>query len=108
MTLAPNFEMALYLAQATGSCIVTDSRPRWDEMRRTLLKPTGWLGAEMPTLADGIGRATFAFPQHPGDVEDLYGAAPFVDCRAALRDSFKYLSKLRGGKRKPNVEQNLT
>ena len=29
MKLAPNFEMAMYLAQATGSCIVTDSALRW-------------------------------------------------------------------------------
>lgn len=106
--LAPNFEMALYLGQATGSCIVTDSRPRWNEMRRTLFKPTGWLGAELSTLTENIGRTTFAFPQHPGDVEALYTAAPFVDFRAVLRDSFRYLSKLRDGQRKPNVEQSLT
>ena len=36
MKLAPNFEMAMYLAQATGSCIVTDSLFRWTEIRRAI------------------------------------------------------------------------
>jgi hypothetical protein len=27
--LVPNFEMTMYLAQATGACIVTDSPFRW-------------------------------------------------------------------------------
>ncbi len=52
------FEMALYLAQATGSAIVTDSPSRWDEMRRTLFKPTGWSGTELPALASKINKAT--------------------------------------------------
>ncbi len=30
--LAPNFEMAMYLAQATGASIVTDSPARWQEI----------------------------------------------------------------------------
>ena len=48
MKLAPNFEMAMYLAQVTGSCIVTDRISRWKEIRglsisvrygRTLVSP---------------------------------------------------------------------
>ncbi len=31
MKLAPNFEMTMYLAQATGSCIVTESLFCWTE-----------------------------------------------------------------------------
>ena len=30
--LIPNFEMTMYLAQATGACIVTDSPFRWAEV----------------------------------------------------------------------------
>lgn len=107
MALAPNFEMALYLAQATGACIVTDSRHRWNEIQRTLFKPTGRLNAELPELANAIGRAPFLFPRQASDVQTLFGDPAFVDYRALTRDSFKYLSKLRGGERKPNVEQNL-
>ena len=32
-SMAPNFEMALFIAQATGSIIVTDSETRWQELR---------------------------------------------------------------------------
>ena len=31
--LLPNFEMTMYLAQATGACIVTDSPFRWTEVQ---------------------------------------------------------------------------
>ena len=31
--LVPNFEMTMYLAQATGACIVTDSPFRWIEVQ---------------------------------------------------------------------------
>ena len=31
--LVPNFEMTMYLAQATGACIVTDSPFRWTEVQ---------------------------------------------------------------------------
>ena len=31
--LVPNFEMTMYLAQATGACIVTDSPFRWKEVQ---------------------------------------------------------------------------
>ena len=31
--LAPNFEMTMYLAQATGACIVTDNPFRWTEVQ---------------------------------------------------------------------------
>jgi hypothetical protein len=40
--LAPNFEMAMYVAQATGSCIVTDSSFRWQEIRRAINRPARW------------------------------------------------------------------
>jgi hypothetical protein len=32
--LAPNFEITMYLALATGACIVTDSPSRWTEVKR--------------------------------------------------------------------------
>ena len=34
--LAPNFEMTMYLAQATGACIVTDSPFRWSELQAAI------------------------------------------------------------------------
>ena len=34
--LVPNFEMTMYLAQATGAYIVTDSPFRWSEVKRAI------------------------------------------------------------------------
>jgi hypothetical protein len=34
--LAPDFEMTMYLAQAAGACIVTDSPYRWNELTRAI------------------------------------------------------------------------
>ena len=39
MKLAPNFEMSMYVAQATGSCIVTDNLFRWQELNRAIYRP---------------------------------------------------------------------
>ena len=32
-TMAPNYEMALFIAQVTGSTVLTDSQTRWDEIQ---------------------------------------------------------------------------
>ena len=41
VSLAPNFEMALFLAQVTGSIILTDSETRWDEIKTAQFKENG-------------------------------------------------------------------
>jgi Protein of unknown function (DUF4238) len=64
MKLAPNFEMAMYLAQATGSCIVTDSAFRWREIKKAAGEPYPGLAP----LARDIESAEFAFPQNSEDV----------------------------------------
>ena len=40
-SMAPNFEMALFIAQATGSIIVTDSETRWQELRTAQSRENG-------------------------------------------------------------------
>ena len=50
MKLAPNFEMAMYLAQATGACIVTDSLFRWTEVKRAIRQRVGGTYAGLATL----------------------------------------------------------
>jgi len=39
--MSGNLEMALYLAQATGSCVYTDVRYRWQEIQSAILKRPG-------------------------------------------------------------------
>ena len=60
--LVPNFEMTMYLAQATGACIVTDSPFRWTEVqgaiRRRFKAATPGLG----TLVSDIERSKIRVP----------------------------------------------
>ena len=107
MKLAPNFEMAMYLAQVTGSCIVTDRISRWKEIRGALHQRAIWSDAGLSTLARSIKGSTFAFPQDVADIGMLASEKTFGTYPALMRDTFKYLSKLGVHGPKPNLEANL-
>jgi len=107
MKLMPNFEMAMYLAQATGSCIVTDSAARWQEILQALHRPARVSGMEVPALARSIGESVFAFPQNVADIFDLVADKTFAGYLTLMRDTQKYLARLDSRGRKPNVEQSL-
>ncbi len=65
--MAPNFEITMYLAQATGSCIVTDSVFRWREL--VAAAGRGMQGASPLTqLHAGIEQADFFFPY---DIDEI-------------------------------------
>ena len=42
-SMAPNFEMALFIVQATGSIVVTDSETRWQELRAAKHNDSGFI-----------------------------------------------------------------
>jgi hypothetical protein len=95
--------MAMYLAQATGSCIVTDSAFRWTEIKKAAGKPYPGLA----TLARNIESAEFAFPQNAEDVEAFAFDKTFAAYPALTRDIFKYLARLSERGPKPNREAQL-
>ena len=107
MKMAPNFEMAMYLAQATGAGIVTDSPNRWDELqsalRRRQMDPHGGLRE----FARQVERARFIFPQDEYDVARLSFSGAANVYPSLMRDALKYLvdRDRRGGK--PNFETQL-
>lgn len=107
MKLSPNFEMTMYLAQATGACIVTDSAFRWTEIRTAMARRTDSSNAGLSTLAHSIQDATFAFPRHPVDVVTLASNKLFAHYPALMRDVFRYLSDLGDRGAKPNREAHL-
>jgi len=102
--LSPNFEMTMYLAQATGASIVTDSPFRWAEVRRAIPRQAGCLHA----LAQNIQSSTFAFPQEVADIERFASNNTLVGYPALMASTFKYLSNLEARGQKPNVESNLS
>jgi uncharacterized protein YchJ len=108
MTLAPNFEMAMYLAQATGSCIITDSLFRWEEIKRAIYQRSRSAISYLPTLAQNIEKSVFSFPQNTLDIGALAFEKDFANYPAVMRDAFKYLSERDGHKLKPNFEGHVS
>jgi hypothetical protein len=107
MKLAPNFEMTLYLAQATGSCIVTDSFFRWQEVKRAIYRRIGGATTVLSALAHNIEGSTFAFPQDVADIETLASDKAFAAYPALMRDVFRYLLRIDDHGSKPNFEGRL-
>ena len=107
MKLAQNFEMAMYIAQATGSCIVTDSVFRWRELReatRPRLRP---MVANLSSLASAISAETFKFPKGSDAILRLSAEKLKSSYQPILRDAFRYLRKIKEKGPKPNFEANI-
>ncbi|QHO78206.1 hypothetical protein ACH79_42125 [Bradyrhizobium sp. CCBAU 051011] len=107
MKLAPNFEMALYLAQATGSCIVTDSHYRWTEIRGAVRRRAAAAPQVLTALADNIEHTAFAFPRQVADIAALASEMSLEGYPALMMRVLKYLSKLYDREPKANVEEHL-
>ncbi|MER8613299.1 DUF4238 domain-containing protein [Mesorhizobium sp. M0895] len=104
--MAPNFEITMYVAQATGSCIVTDSVFRWRELRTAATR--GIQGASpAPLLRAGMEQAEFVLPYDVQQISVLAERGVFGDYPNIMRKIFKYLSTLSARGSKPNVEASL-
>ena len=105
--LAPNFEMTMYLAQATGACIVTDSPFRWTEVQGAIRRRFKAATPGLAALVTDIERSKFAFPQNVTDVAAAALNKTGAGYPDLLRDLFKYLSNLEERGAKPNREAQL-
>jgi hypothetical protein len=104
--MAPNFEITMYLAQATGSCIVTDSVFRWRELVTAAAR--GTQGAPPLTqLRSGMEQADFVFPYDVQEIAALAGSRVFGGYSDFMRKIFKYLSAFPTRGAKPNFEASL-
>jgi hypothetical protein len=105
--LGPNFEMTMYLAKATGACIVTDSPLRWMEVKRAIRKRFKAPTPGLATLVTDIEQSKFAFPQNVTQVVDAALGKIGAAYPELFRDLFKYLSKLQDRGAKPNREAQM-
>jgi hypothetical protein len=105
--LAPNFELTMYLAQATGACIVTDSPFRWKEIDRAIRQRFKAATPGLAMLVSDIEGTKFAFPQNVTDVTTAALQKTGVGYPDLFRDLFKYLSKLEERGAKPNREAQM-
>jgi hypothetical protein len=104
MKLAPNFEIAMYLAQATGAAIVTDSPFRWREVQAALRPRFSPAVANLTALANAIGGATFLFPDDASEIAKLRSEGGLAAYPALIRGTFRYLSRIADRGAKPNWE----
>jgi len=104
--MAPNFEIAMYLAQATGSCIVTDSAYRWRELNATARRAMQRTSL-LPQLRSGMEQAEFVFAQDVQAICALDERRVFGGYPSVIRKVIKYLSAVPAKGAKPNVEANL-
>jgi hypothetical protein len=107
MKLTPNFEIAMYLAQATGGSIVTDSPFRWSEITAAVQRRGGDPHGGLRELAAQIEKSRFAFPQEERDVVGLSVSGAFDAYSALMGDAFKYLINRDQRGAKPNFEAQL-
>lgn len=105
--LAPNFEMTMYLAQATGASIVTDSPFRWEEILGAIGRQDGTATPGIASLIADIKNSKFAFPQKANDIVAAHEDKTVVGYADLFRDIFKYVSKIPVRGVKPNREAQL-
>lgn len=107
MKMAPNFEMSMYLAQATGAQILTDSPFRWKELQAALNRR--YIGTEMSLkeLRGAVGSTPFRFPVGHQAIEALAASGAFSDITSAFRGAYNYLRDRKVEEVKPNYEAQL-
>ncbi|WP_346731003.1 DUF4238 domain-containing protein [Bradyrhizobium sp. 132] len=102
--MTPNFEIAIYVAQLTGSSILTDSAYRWREIRGAVAGK----GARLSKLSSSFNSTTFKMPPMVVDAVNSMDEGATRAYPALMADIFKYLLKVNnGGVPKPNVEDRL-
>lgn len=113
--MSPNFEIALYLAQATGSFIITDSRMRWME-----LQMVRWMdqqanqGIRVPlaqnhltVLQAQLQKLSFQFPLTPDALFSLWYDERIMAFQSVIKDVFAYLVDIPGRGVRPHLERVL-
>jgi hypothetical protein len=105
--MAPNFEMALYVAQATGASIVTDSPHRWREMQLAVARHGRGQLMPLKRFAEAMSGTPLGFVNGLDDFCKISGTRAFEGYAQLIGDAFKYLSKIDRKGSKPNFEAGL-
>lgn len=107
MKMAPNFEMAMYLAQATGAQILTDSIFRWTELQAALARRHLGTTPALIELQREIASTPVEFPVgHPAIFRVLDHRA-FRGMESLFRAAFAYTASRTADNLKPNFEAQL-
>lgn len=107
LRMGPNFEMALYIAQATGASIVTDSPTRWREIQMAVARQGGGEATAIAGFTKALGSTPLGFVNSIGDFFDAAGTGAFEGYPVIMRDAFRYVAKIGDRGVKPNWEASL-
>lgn len=107
MKMAPNFEMAMYLAQATGAQILTDSPFRWRELHAALARRHLETTPALIQLQREISSAPVEFPLGHQAIFDVFDDPSFRGTESLFRAAFAYTATRTVEKLKPNFEAQL-
>jgi len=107
LKMAPNFEISMYLAQATGSCIVTDNEYRWRELTVAARRNAHTLPM-LSQLRGEMEQAKFVLPQNVHEIVVLAAHGIFRGYPELIRRAFNYLSAAPARGIKPNFEAGLS
>jgi hypothetical protein len=105
--LAPNFEMAMYLAQATGAAIVTDSPFRWKELCFAQRPRFTDRVTALHDLATVIEETPFFFPSDAIEVAKAEFEGVCEVYPKMLGQAYRYLARLGERASKPNWEAQI-
>lgn len=100
-SMAPNFEMALFIAQLTGSILLTDSETRWDEFMRAQTTNRGIASYLMTSLTEMMNEAEYFLTADPDLNLEQAIWSKFGDLRKLLRDVFIQASEKQS---EPNTQ----
>ena len=91
--MGPNFEMALYVAQATGSSIMTDSPYRWQEIQMAIRRQGGETPHHLPQFQSALSGETFRFPNAIDEYASMHETEAFRGYAPPFGNIFNYLVK---------------
>jgi hypothetical protein len=85
-SLVPNYEMAMFTAQVTGSMIVTDSETRWNEFKQAQNRVGGLVGLPWSDVNNNIYNREFILNMLPENSFNNCESNAFSDVRRVFRD----------------------
>lgn len=83
--LTPNFEMAFFLAQVTGSFLFTDNEYRWKEMRHADHSRDRASGGNWHTLQQTVSDLDLVVNSNPFFAVTIRESGAFADIRSTIR-----------------------
>lgn len=105
--MAPNFEMAMYLAQATGAQILTDSPFRWRELRAALARRQLGTNSALIQLQREITSTPIQIPVGHQAILEIFDDASFRGMESLFHAGFTYAGSRTPDTLKPNFEAHL-